>query len=170
MSDTFTEQEPQEENPNLKQLREKAKLADELQARLDEAEAKNAINDRRNAFAESGIDVTKGPGRLLLDAYKGENTPEAIKAAAAEYGIPLVTEEVNELPDTGTEVRQELADNAGADTGETPDPNQVAMENFKADMAAGRSEEAGAGTFIATLAKAAHEGDPRAIWVEPASR
>jgi len=173
MSDTFTTDvqgdAPEGETPenaNLRQLREKAKAGEQALAKLAEFERKDAIR-------ESGIDTNTPLGKLFLKSYDGELTADALKEAAGEYGVPIVGQAPAEdvtPPENGTEERQALADGAGADTGVSPDPNQVAHENFKADMAAGMSEEAGIGTFIATKARAAHMGDPRVIYVPPAER
>ena len=48
---------------------------------------------RRHAVLGSGIDTTSKITELFLKTYEGENTPEAMRAAAEEYGIPLVPEQ-----------------------------------------------------------------------------
>ena len=160
MSDTFTEDEAQQENHNLKLLREKADRADEATKALAQMERKVAI-------LESGIDTSSKVAELFLKSWDGENNPEAIKAAAAEYGIPLKGEKVEEVEapqeDSGTDVRTLLADGAPTSEVEAPDPNQVALENFKAAIANGATEEKAAGIFFNTLAEAASRGDERVI-------
>ena len=162
MSDTFTTDEDpaQQENHNLKLLREKAERADSLTAQLAQAERKNAI-------LESGIDTSSKVAELFLKSWDGENNPEAIKAAAAEYGIPLKgeapAEVVEELVDSGTDLRNELADGVQVGNEPAPDPNQVALENFKTAIASGATEEKAAGIFFNTLAEAASRGDERVI-------
>lgn len=80
MSDTQTQvvENPNEEN--LRRLREKA-------ARTDTLEETNAVQARKIAFLQAGVDFTKGTGKLLFDSNQGEPSPEAIKALAEEYGI-----------------------------------------------------------------------------------
>jgi hypothetical protein len=90
MSDEFYDEygEPiRDENirSQMKALKAQAKRADELEAKL-------AQRDLEVAFAKAGIPET-GVGALLRDAYKGDANPEAIKAKAAEYGIPGFTSE-----------------------------------------------------------------------------
>jgi hypothetical protein len=166
MSDTFTdgyegEAPESQENANLRQLREQAKAGKEAQQQV-------ADLSRKLAVLESGIDADSSLGKLFLKGYDGEVTGDAIKQSATEYGIPFKgqTQEapVDEQPqDSGTETRQELADQAPADTGESADPNQTARDNFKRSIEDGRTTETAAGDFIATLAQAALNGDQRVI-------
>ena len=160
MSDTFTDDEPtQQENPNLKLLREKAEKADALAAQL-------AQSERKNAVLESGIDTSSKLAELFLKSYDGESSAEAIKAAAQEYGIPFkgeAPEPVEETVDTGTEIRTELADGSPVGTEPSPDPNQVALDAFKAAIANGATEEAAQAVFFNVIAAAAGDGDERVI-------
>jgi hypothetical protein len=162
MSDTSTQVDPEtpdDENPNFKQLREAEK-----QRSKELADARREI-----AVMKSGIDSESKLGQLFLKSYDGEVSPDAIKAAAEEYGIPLAsrteTPVVDDAPlaETGTEVRQALADNAPADTGVVKDPNEIAMDNWKADLASGAREEDAMGTWVRSMAEGALNGDPRVI-------
>ena len=166
MSDTFTSAydeapEQAQENHNLKLLREKADNADKA--------TKEAADLRRElAVLKSGIDADSKFGKLFLKSYDGEATPEAIKAAAEEYGIPMLgaepVEVVEETPvDNGTDVRTALSDGVTVGNEPAPDPNQIALENFKAAIASGATEEKAAGIFFNTLAEAASRGDERVI-------
>ena len=163
MSDTFTTDDDtsgeSQENPNLKLLREKAKTADEALKQV-------ADLSRKLAVIESGIDAETPMGKLFLKAYDGEASADAIKAAAAEYGIlpkGAPAEVVEDSTDSGTEVREALADASPADTGESPDPNMTARDLFNKGMADGMTEEAAAGLMVSSLAQAAMAGDPRVI-------
>jgi hypothetical protein len=68
------------EQANLRQLREKAKRTDAL-------EAENARLVRDLALHQAGIDISTPIGKLFLKAYDGEPTADAIRSAAAEYGV-----------------------------------------------------------------------------------
>ena len=73
------ENEPQE-SPDIRQLRKKAKLADEAEARANAAERKLAI-------IQAGVDINSPTGKLFLKAYDGDNDTDSIQTAAQEYGV-----------------------------------------------------------------------------------
>lgn len=162
MDETQTpDPESEDQSGNIRQLREKAK-------KVDEAEAALASAQREIALLRSGIDVEHPVGKLFVKAYDGAADPEAIKAAAQEYGVPI-RGETHEAPPadpepsepTGTEARQALAAGAPPDTGVELDPNQVAFETFKKAQADGERWTDAAGFFVNSLAQAAMRGDPR---------
>lgn len=81
--DQFEQDDDSGRNPvrdRMKQL--EAELAEERGKRAD-AEAAQ----RKLAFIEAGIDMNAPTGKLFAKAYDGEFTLEAVKAAAAEYGL-----------------------------------------------------------------------------------
>ena len=102
MSDEFsTDEEDATLDPNIREeLRKSRKRAKEL----EEAQADLDALKRDLAFTKAGI-PEDGVGKLLRKAYDGDIDPEAIKAAASEYGI---TGESSESTETTTEVEQEL--------------------------------------------------------------
>lgn len=51
-------------------------------AKQEAAQAKREL-----ALIKAGIDLESGTGKLFAKAYDGEATPEAIKAAAQEFGL-----------------------------------------------------------------------------------
>ena len=65
---------------DLRQLREKARSADEAQTKLAELE-------RKVLFSEAGIDLSNKGGQYFAKGYEGELTVEAIKAEAEEVGL-----------------------------------------------------------------------------------
>jgi len=84
MSDEFlTDEEEATLDPNiraeLRNSRAAKKAAEQAQAELDAVK-------RDLAFTKAGIPET-GTGALLRKAYDGDTDPEAIRKAAAEYGI-----------------------------------------------------------------------------------
>lgn len=93
-----------------------------------DAEAVVAAKDRELAFMRAGIDTTKDKKlEYFVAAYTGENTPEAINAAAVEAGF--ITVEV--APPTGELTPQQIQDQANlgaqarvaaASTGAAPPP------------------------------------------------
>ena len=166
MSDTFTDDEPTgetQESHNIKLLREKAEAGEKATRELAQAK-------RELAVLQSGIDVESPAGKLFLKAYDGDNTVEAIKAAAEEYAIPLKGEQtpepeaVEEPPvDSGTDTRRSLADAAPVGSEPTPDPNKLALDAFQEALASGAREEAAQAVFFNILAEAASRGDERVI-------
>lgn len=170
MSDTATqndsgEQSTENENPNIKLLREKANKADEAEAAL-------AASRRENAMLRSGIDLESPLGDFFVKSYTGDPADvDALKAEATRLGVPFKgapveapsgeTEEPAEP--TGTEQRSALSDGAPADTGEDTDPRQTAKEHFDRRMSEGAPQEDAAGEALNILANAAQRGDPRVI-------
>jgi hypothetical protein len=66
-----------------KELREsKAELKAAQDAKSEGELAKKELN-----FIKAGIDTSTPQGKLLLKAYDGENSLDAIKAAGEEYGL-----------------------------------------------------------------------------------
>lgn len=78
--DDDPEPEPQPENHDLRRLREKAKGADDARA---DAEAAR----RELAFVRAGIDPDDARQRYFVEGYKGDLTPDAIKAEATTAGF-----------------------------------------------------------------------------------
>ena len=150
-------------DPNIKQLRERAKRTEDAEAALQAA-------NRKVAILESGLDVESPIGQLFVKGYDGEFTAEALKAEAEKYGVPIkgaapATETVVEEPTepTGTAERTALSDGAPADTGEDLDPRETSRKNFDTALAAGAPRDVAAGAMLNELANAAHRGDERVI-------
>lgn len=82
MADEYDDQENDlVPRSQIRALEEKAKKAAELEARLAEME-------RRSVFSDALGDAAKDPKmKYFIDGYKGELTPEAIKAEATEVGF-----------------------------------------------------------------------------------
>lgn len=59
----------------------------DLRKMLKEANAERARLKRELAFRDAGVPTESGPGKLLFQAYDGEMSGDAVKAAALEYGI-----------------------------------------------------------------------------------
>lgn len=124
MSDDQTdEDEHPQDNPNLRQLREKAKRADDAEHRAQAAE-------RELAFAKAGVDLNDPRTGYFVRGYDGEATPDAIRAAAERDGFlntqpepkPAVT------PEEQAAIQRVSAATEGA---ETPPPTDY-MTDFRA--------------------------------------
>ena len=175
MSDTSTEgtetgETRDDGDPEIKQLRENARRADEatdlaLQLR------------RENAILRSGIDLESAWGEYFVSNYSGDPTDiESLKAEAQRLGVPFKgqtleseggdeAEEIVEVYEpTGTAQRRALSDAAPADTGEDMDPRQVAEETFHRNLAAGMAEDDAMAESLRVLASAAIAGDQRVIY------
>lgn len=169
-----TPEEGGNENRNIQLLREKAK-------RYDDLEAKAAQLERKMAFMEAGVDTSTPLGAMFAKAYDGDvSNVEALKSAAQEVGVQFVgaTAPVNvesqesEVPEesSGTQARRDLANNAPADEGVSPDPRQVAMERYQEALKKGRTHEDAMGLYVNTVASGAMSGDRRVILDQTGTR
>lgn len=75
---------------DLRQLREKARLADDATAKL-------ATLERKVLFSEAGIDMSSKSAQYFEKGYDGEMTADAIKAEATEVGL-FRTEQKQQVP------------------------------------------------------------------------
>jgi hypothetical protein len=125
----------------LNDLQAKARRAKKAEESASEA----AVLKREVAFLKAGITTEKGVGALLYKAYDGDLTVDAIKSAAAEYGIgdaPVIdAPEVPETEQTATTERQNLAAGAEADVPPVPDAIAEAKKVTMAAFEKGASEE-----------------------------
>jgi hypothetical protein len=78
--DLYEDEQDRSDNPNMRQLREKAKKADEAERRAAELE-------RRLAFAEAGIDMSDPKSRYFVAGYDGDLDRDAIRQAAERDGF-----------------------------------------------------------------------------------
>ncbi len=173
MTDTTPDPELDDETPaptdNLAELREAANRG---KAATAEAEAAR----RELAFLKAGIDTEKGPGKLLLTAYTGEPTKEAVLAAAEEYGIaPAAAQEPEPTgPEITDEERNQTRERAALATGAEPpagevqpDPHIAGLKAFNERRAEGVSSEDASAEYFNRVLKAAYvDHDPRAIFDE----
>lgn len=147
------------EGHDLRQLRAKAKLADEAEARVAALEAEN----RELTFkAVLGDQMGSDLGQIFVDGYKGDLDSEAIAvkwAAVAGNGAPTSV-----VAETSTSERQALVSDATGDTGQEPTKPVLGRngEAVKAGMAVledGGTREEAMGTTFATIVQAAESGD-----------
>jgi len=104
-------EEPSREDPNLRQLRKKAKAHDEALARAEAAERKLVV-------AEAGLKLSPRQLDALTKVHDGDWTPEALKATAEELGFAAPP--AREEPDLSAITRfNEVT--AGGDTAPAPD-------------------------------------------------
>ena len=78
--DVIDDQNDDSESHDIRELRRKAREADQLQARL-------ATLERENAFAKAGVAVDDPKFKYFVKAYDGDLDPAAIKAELAETGL-----------------------------------------------------------------------------------
>lgn len=147
----------------VKNLRAEIKQRD---AALAEERDQRTKLERQQAFRDAGVNPTKGPGKLLFEAYDGEADAEQVKAKAKEYGLDLSAPDPDrgeEQEDKASYTEQERAameqmDQAGQ--GDSPaslptDPAQAAHEAFDREMAtSGSRKEAMAKSFNARMVSA----------------
>jgi len=67
-------------------IREQLRKTNEWEKEAKEANARMAEMERKMAFTEAGIPAS-GVGQLFRDAYQGDLSAEAVRAAAESYGI-----------------------------------------------------------------------------------
>lgn len=118
MSDEFNDdgQQQEQEHPDIRALRQKAKEADRLQAEL-------AARDRELAFAKSGLNFDDPKLKYFIKGYDGELTPEAIKAKAQEDGFLAAPPPNN--PQEVDAQRRIAAASSGASETPAPDLNDL---------------------------------------------
>jgi hypothetical protein len=93
MSDNAEFEQDETEGRNPVRDRMKQLEAENQKYRAEAAEAVAA--KRELAFIKVGIDVDSPTGKLFAKAYDGETSPEAVAAAAAEYGLIKPPSKVN---------------------------------------------------------------------------
>lgn len=158
-----------DESNDLRNLRRKAKKADQLERENAEGNAAK----RELAFLKAGVDTSTPIGQLYMNGYDGELDAEAIKAGYEALGMSTPTASENDEafePDEAgsTQERQSLASGATGDTGETPPIPVRGMEGRAARagrdaLANGAPREDAIGAMFGTLAGAAAEGDRTVI-------
>ena len=135
-SDEFYQDEETDHlDPNiraeLRKSKERAKEAEQAKAELADLK-------RELAFTKAGI-PEEGLGKLLRDAYKGDNDAEAIRQAASEYGITTgATEQSSETNEVQAELEKHR--NIAGATGQNVS-GPTAEQEFQAAME-GTSNEA----------------------------
>lgn len=134
MTDDLDETNGANGEPLDPRIREELRKSREHAARADEAEARAIAAERRSVFAEVGI-PSAGMGSLFRDAYQGDLSPEAVKAAAEGYGI-LGGAQSDGQQDGLTEAEREAQRRiAGAGSGLPPqpgsDPREVIMQKIR---------------------------------------
>lgn len=86
--------EPQRDSRQfVRDLERKAKEGQAAKREADAAKAEAAAAKRELALMKAGIDISSGAGKLFAKAYDGEASVEAIKSAAAEYGLIPTSEQ-----------------------------------------------------------------------------
>lgn len=88
-SDEFDDEQQSARNWR-RQLEQDAREGREAKAQLATLQAQadaGVAAQRLLAVTQAGIDTTSGPGKLFADTYKGDPNIDAVKAAAAQYGL-----------------------------------------------------------------------------------
>lgn len=120
----------------------RAELRKSKQIAREAAEAQAKLNELQKelAFTKAGI-PDDGVGALLRKAYDGEITPEAIRAAANQYGITPGTNsisQVGEIPNSELESMRRV-NGAAVNAGGTPPVD--AGNAFLAELANAQTEK-----------------------------
>ena len=130
MSEDLEEQQP-EENANIRNLRDKAKKA-------DEAEARAAAAERELAFAKAGIPLNDPRSGYFLKGYDGDTSPEAIKAEwDTHFAQPASTTPA--IPDSEVAAHQRVA---SAAEGAAPSPLPTYDDELRSKVASGELRDA----------------------------
>lgn len=86
---------------DLRQLREKARAADDYQAKLVELE-------RKVLFNEAGLNLADKGAQYFMKGYEGDLTVEAIKAEAEEVGLFRKEEPKSQVPQQEMQQHQQM--------------------------------------------------------------
>jgi hypothetical protein len=168
----MSQYENDDQGADIPALREAAQRGSAAAKERDEAL-------RKLALVEAGVDTKSPVGKLFVDAYKGELSEDAIKAAWSELapaasassapapepepGAPSATPQ--QLEETAA---RRLLTSAGA--GDTPhetppeDPVAAGYEEYHARLKSGEGRDVAAGSVFGKLIAAANDGDERATW------
>lgn len=103
-----------EQTPPAKVTPQWRKDLEEQARQGKEALKKLADFERAKAISDAGIDTKNPVSSLFLETYKGELTPEAIKAEAAKYGLIAAAEQDPTQPDPQELQQFETFDQTGA--------------------------------------------------------
>ena len=121
---TTDEQQDSKDRNWRRDLERRAREGDEAKARVAELE-------RREAFREAGLDLSKPGVGYFLKGYDGELTPAAIKDAATEAGFLSATESEPQPESEAPTPAQQGMDALTAMAGSAAPPEGV--ERFRAD-------------------------------------
>lgn len=173
------EDEKVPEQDDLAALRKKAKDG-------DKAAAEAAQLRTENAFLKAGVDTTKGPGKIALEKFEGDATPEAVNDFVAqvteEYGFP--TEEApkpeptqEQEPPVDPAVQQQRAEQARireemtapgseVDPAQMPErhPGEEGMEAFMERRKNGVPTDDAAQEYFGRIFDGAVKGDERVLY------
>lgn len=154
------ESEVQEEVPSVKELRDAADRGRKATQELDGVR-------REMAFLKAGIDTDTKAGQLLLRAYDGELTVEAIKTEADELGLfkapavpTAVAQETRATDEAASAERQALTDNSVPPGTTTESPYDAGHRAFKEMIDEGRPQADSAARFVHTVLEAAGGANP----------
>lgn len=89
--DSDQDDDDNDEKDNLRALRQKARQADELAARL-------AAMERNEAFRSAGLDPNDPKAKYFVKGYDGEVNVDAIRTAATEAGFLGPAQNPNQPP------------------------------------------------------------------------
>lgn len=168
MADQAQTEENENEPEGIKQLREQARQASELQKQLD-------AQKRELAFAKAGVDTESKLGSMLFKTFDGDLSSDAIQAEAKEIGL-LKTEQAStegQQPLASTETqqtdqRQQLASGSlddgtapGQTTGE--DPQLAGIRETRERLKAGEAPDNAFQSYVQHVVQAAVDGDQRVL-------
>jgi hypothetical protein len=127
----------------------------------------NAVDPARElAFLKAGVDTSTPTGALLLRAYDGELTADAVKAAAEPLGLiassasPVTSAEVDQ-----TAVRTGLQHNGTVSPGQEPEvhPIVAAAKDAAMVLERGGSYLDAVAAHVNRVSRAGMEGDTRVL-------
>lgn len=114
--DDANQSDQNNEPDHIRDLRAKAKEADELRTRLAKVERDHAFSQALGSDAEQ-----PGVAKYFMPAYDGELTKEAIRAAALEAGFIRANQNQGQQQDPDLAAHQRMADASnGAGGGSSP--------------------------------------------------
>lgn len=122
-------------NPLRKQLRQSQKANKALQEQVNAG----AAILKENAFLKAGLPDTPQV-KFFQEHYSGEATPEAIKAAAAEFGFTPPVDAATQAEVAAIADQSEAL--SGGVQSMAPDSEEAMLKEFEEALKAGRSGEA----------------------------
>lgn len=153
---------PDESNEpdHIKQLRQQAASASDLQKQLDQQK-------RELAFAKAGVDTESKLGSMLFKTYDGDLTTDALLGEAKEIGLIKEQSDQAPPPPSGeqqqTQQRQDLASGSLGDqvVPDGPPPMDQAWKDYHERTAKGESKDTASQAVFSGLIQRAVAGDEK---------
>jgi len=173
-----SDQDPSQEGEyqiDIRKYREAEQRAAAKEREAEELRNQLVLKDVEHAAQLAGIPTGTGAGKAFVAGYNGPNDPDAMKAAAIEFGI--FRPEGSDAGGTPADAAQQQVDadraalqNSGlapnvAETPPSAAPGEEGLRHFDERLKEGKRREDAFPEILDRLVDAANKGDTRALVV-----